>query len=144
MRARNTIRQLLRTPVRTMLFIVLLTLISTFLCLGGGLWVTAQRSIADAEDNFTTIAVPDLAALRDLAGIQEVPYFYSLEVMSRCYAEQKEAQSRFHELLRETQQIGLASTIAWPDSRQKMMAYAQGGLRSSSRKYGNHSQSALP
>lgn len=52
---KNSIKQLLRTPVRALLFFLLLTAGTTFLVLGTGLYARANRRIALAEQEFTTI-----------------------------------------------------------------------------------------
>lgn len=129
MRIAESVKQLLRAPLRTLLFVVLLTLMGVFLCLSGGLWATAQKNIVDAEENFTTIAVPSLAAIRDMAGMQETSYFYSLSAMARSYKEQGEAQERFTQLLSQVRQAGLSS-IGQPDTRRRVMAYAGEGASS--------------
>lgn len=121
---KNSIKQLLRTPLRTILFVLLLTLISTFLCLGGGLWFTAQQGLDDAEENFTTIAVPNYAAMREYSGVRANTFTGDIAAFNMNRAAQQEADKRMVELLEKVKQAGLSSAIAQPSTRQWLMAYA--------------------
>lgn len=51
----NSIRQMLRTPVRTMLFTLLLTFAALLMTLGAGLFVKNERAAAEYEQKFITI-----------------------------------------------------------------------------------------
>jgi len=51
----NSLRQVVRTPVRTSLFVVLLTAVTAFLAIGINLHFSAALSIAEADEAFTTI-----------------------------------------------------------------------------------------
>lgn len=121
----NSLKQFMRRPFRAILFLVLLTLAGAFLCLCAGLWGSAQQNIAHAEESFTTIAVPNMAAVRDLAGVQEIVYdAYRLWPTFRQIDAQDEAQKRLHDLVPLVQQTGLSSALAKPDPRRLLMAYA--------------------
>lgn len=52
---RNSIRQLSRTPFKTILFLLLITVAGIFLSLGGCLWVTNSVNIHAYEEKFITI-----------------------------------------------------------------------------------------
>lgn len=55
MMTRNSLRQLCRTPVRTILFVLLLALASMLSSLGGSLWMLGSRNLERFEKAFTTI-----------------------------------------------------------------------------------------
>ncbi len=52
---KNSIKQMLRTPVRTFLFLFLITVSGIFLSVGGNLWVKNQTNMKNYEDTFVTI-----------------------------------------------------------------------------------------
>lgn len=52
---RNSIKQLFRTPVKAILFLLLLMAAGMFLSLGGNLWVMNSRNMKYYEENFITI-----------------------------------------------------------------------------------------
>ncbi len=52
---RNSVRQMLRTPVKTVLFFLLITLSAAFLSVGVNLLLASQRSLAAYENSFNTI-----------------------------------------------------------------------------------------
>ena len=52
---RNSLKQLLRTPVRVLMFFALVIVAGIFLSLGANLWILNQASIADYENKFMTI-----------------------------------------------------------------------------------------
>ena len=68
-----SLKQLIRTPFRTLLFTILLALVGVFLCLCCALWFSTHKSIENAEKTFTTIAVPNLSIIRRLTGIRSIP-----------------------------------------------------------------------
>lgn len=51
----NSIRQLIRTPVKTFFFVLLLSLAVAFFLLGFNLWFIARNNTSLIEKNFTTI-----------------------------------------------------------------------------------------
>lgn len=51
----NSIRQLMRTPVKTLFFFALLALAIAFLLLGCNLWFIAGNNIRLIENSYTTI-----------------------------------------------------------------------------------------
>lgn len=53
----NSIRQLLRTPVKTFFFFLLLALAVAFFLLGYNLWFVARNNTSLIEKNFTTIGM---------------------------------------------------------------------------------------
>jgi hypothetical protein len=61
---RYIFKQIRRSLVPNISFCLLLALAGTLLCLGTGLLMTAIRSIEDAEEAFTTIAMPDVSSMR--------------------------------------------------------------------------------
>lgn len=52
---KNSIKQMLRTPIRTFLFLFLITVSGIFLSVGGNLWMKNQMNIKNYEDIFVTI-----------------------------------------------------------------------------------------
>lgn len=52
----NALRQLVRTPVRTGLFVLFLAAVTTFLTFGMYMWVSVNNSLARAQETFTTAA----------------------------------------------------------------------------------------
>ncbi|MCL2084970.1 MAG: ABC transporter permease [Oscillospiraceae bacterium] len=61
------LRQIRRSVITSVLFCVLLALAGALLCLGAGLLTTALRSAGSIKSNYTTIALPDTAAMRRYA-----------------------------------------------------------------------------
>lgn len=59
----NSLRQVVRTPVRTSLFVTLLVAVTAFLAIGINLHLSAALSIAEADEAFTTIGT---ISFRDL------------------------------------------------------------------------------
>ncbi len=51
----NSLRQLMRTPVKTLAFLILLILTVTFFMLGFNLWSVSQNNLQRIENTFTTI-----------------------------------------------------------------------------------------
>ena len=51
----KSLKQLLRTPVKAVLFFLLMTAATALLVLGAGLWLNTQHKIDAAESTFTTI-----------------------------------------------------------------------------------------
>jgi len=79
-----------RSKVLNISFGLLLTLASTLLCLGVGLYLSAARSVRDMDAQFTTIALPDVEAIRHFTqyqivaqGIDEFDFGPGLGVMNR-------------------------------------------------------------
>ncbi|MDO4305855.1 MAG: hypothetical protein Q4C77_03405 [Eubacteriales bacterium] len=52
---KNSIKQMLRTPVRTILFFVLLTFAALLMTLGASLWIKNEKTAAEYEKQFITI-----------------------------------------------------------------------------------------
>ncbi len=59
---RNSIRQLMRTPLKTILFTLLILAAGMFLTLGGSLWVMNNRNIESYEQSFVTIGTVEQKA----------------------------------------------------------------------------------
>ena len=51
----KSLKQLLRTPVKAVLFFLLMAAATALLVLGAGLWLNTQHKIDAAESTFTTI-----------------------------------------------------------------------------------------
>ncbi len=78
---RNSIRQLLRTPVKSLFFFVLLILTITFFLIGFNLWSMADQNIARIEHAFTTIGTVEQKSTsvetRAIWDAQKKGYFYT-------------------------------------------------------------------
>lgn len=59
---RNSIRQLMRTPLKTILFLLLIMAAGMFLTLGGSLWVMNNRNIDFYKESFVTIGTVEQKA----------------------------------------------------------------------------------
>ena len=53
------IKQLLRSPVRAAAFMLLLALSGAMLCIGFNAYIDVNKQVAELNENYTTIAVPD-------------------------------------------------------------------------------------
>ncbi|MDO5540404.1 MAG: ABC transporter permease [Eubacteriales bacterium] len=53
---KNSLKQMLRTPVRTILFLILLVLAAFLTAFGANLWLVNKKSMASYENKFMTIA----------------------------------------------------------------------------------------
>ena len=53
----NSVKQVLRTPVRTGLFTILLLAVTTFLCIGCYMWTSVSQSLDQVEAGFTTVGI---------------------------------------------------------------------------------------
>lgn len=62
------IKKLLRTPIKSFLFFLLLTVCGILLSLGGSLLITAKDIAKKVNDEFTTIAVPNVIKIRTDSG----------------------------------------------------------------------------
>ncbi len=71
---RNSIRQLIRTPLKTILFFLLIMAAGMLLSLGGSLWVTNNRNIESYEQSFATIGTVEQKAT-SIAQIEIWDYF---------------------------------------------------------------------
>lgn len=56
----NSCKQLLRTPIRTLLFTVLLLAVTTFLCTGSYMWASVNSSLERVEAAFTTVGIVEV------------------------------------------------------------------------------------
>lgn len=54
---RNSIKSVIRTPAKTILFSLLLIAITAFLCLGVGMWRSSDRLLKQADETFQTTAL---------------------------------------------------------------------------------------
>lgn len=52
---KNSLKQMMRTPVRTALFLVLLIFAALLMTLGAGIWIKGNKTMARYEDSFVTI-----------------------------------------------------------------------------------------
>jgi len=62
------IKKLLRTPIKSFLFFLLLTVCGILLSLGGSLLITAKDIAKKVNDEFITIAVPNVIKIRTDSG----------------------------------------------------------------------------
>ena len=53
---KNSLKQMLRTPVKTVLFLVLTFFAALLITLGASIWLKSYRTMAEYEDRFITIA----------------------------------------------------------------------------------------
>ncbi len=51
----NSLKSVIRTPVKTVLFIVLVAAVTAFVCLGFGMWSSSDKLIREADQTYTTI-----------------------------------------------------------------------------------------
>lgn len=52
---KNSLKQMMRTPVRTVLFVILMLFAALLMTLGSGIWIKGIRTMARYEDSFMTI-----------------------------------------------------------------------------------------
>src|SRR5690554_106767 len=57
MQLKNSFRQLVRTPVKTALFVVFISFVTAFLCFGTNMQLSVKQSLEQADASFTTIGV---------------------------------------------------------------------------------------
>lgn len=82
---RNSLKQMIRTPLRTALFFLLLFLAAAIVTLGADLLFTGSRNLREIEDSFTTIGTVQQrrTALKEMtrwnAGLQEEEAFQTAE-----------------------------------------------------------------
>lgn len=53
---KQSLKAVLRTPLKTLLFLLLITSVTAFACVGIGMWESGSRLVRVAEDSFTTTA----------------------------------------------------------------------------------------
>lgn len=60
---KNSLKQMMRTPVRTVLFLGLMVFAALLMTLGAGIWLKGTQTLAQYEDRFMTIGtvrqIPD-------------------------------------------------------------------------------------
>ena len=60
---KNSLKQMMRTPVRTVLFLGLMVFAALLMTLGVGIWLKGTQTMAQYEDRFMTIGtvrqIPD-------------------------------------------------------------------------------------
>jgi hypothetical protein len=61
---RYILKQLRRSFMSNTIFCLLLALAGAILCISAGLWYSAQKAISDLNETITTIAIPDIFAIR--------------------------------------------------------------------------------
>lgn len=67
-----TIKKLIRTPIKTFLFLLLLTLTGTLLSLGVSLLANAKNTDKNIKESFTTIAIPNIDKVKsEVVGINK-------------------------------------------------------------------------
>lgn len=67
----NSLKQLIRTPVKTVLFLLLMAAATALLVLGANLWADTQQKIDRVEESFTTIGTVE----QKPSGTREVSYW---------------------------------------------------------------------
>lgn len=85
---KNSIKQMLRTPVQSVLFIALIMIVTVMLVAGGNLWVTSDRLSKSYEDDFITIGTvtqkPDSIAYKEVWDAEKQDYrIYKIPQYSR-------------------------------------------------------------
>jgi cell division protein FtsX len=88
-----SLKKLLRTPVKTFLFLMLLTVTGALLSLCITLLMTARETNLKAQETFTTIAIPNYEKIKHdsvnqsnkLNDLKEKDFIESVEVMSKLY-----------------------------------------------------------
>lgn len=52
---KNSLKQMLRTPVKTAFFLILICFAALLMTLGSGIWIKGTKTMAKYEDSFITI-----------------------------------------------------------------------------------------
>ena len=87
---KTCIKQLLRNPIKTLLYFLLLALSCLLLCVSVGMLVSALASAAEVDMVFTTIAVPNVSKASDVSAEKVIelakksPYVRQVELRT-CY-----------------------------------------------------------
>ncbi len=68
MTLRNSLKSIVRTPVKTLLYILLITAVTAFLYLGANTWSSSAQMLRDLDQNFTSIVT---FSTRDTFGSSE-------------------------------------------------------------------------
>lgn len=99
---KNSLKQLVRTPLRTVLFILFLAATTTFLCFGLYMWVGANNSLDQASEAFSTVGIIEFSdsyylSMPDLDFLAHSPYvehFDRREILVACnYEDRKDPDS---------------------------------------------------
>ncbi len=86
---KTCIKQLLRNPIKTLLYFLLLALSCLLLCVSVGMLVSALASAAEVDMVFTTIAVPNVSKASDVSAEKVIelakksPYVRQVELRRR-------------------------------------------------------------
>ena len=113
---RNSIKQILRMPIRSFSFFLLITTSSMFLTLGAVLWIMNNTIINNYEDTFITIGTVEQKAL-------------SINTTTRWNAEQKEYELRQYSVYSRMIPVSIlsfegANYIQKPEKRSYYGSYA--------------------
>ena len=86
---KTCVKQLLRNPIKTLLYFLLLALSCLLLCVSVGMLVSALASAAEVDAVFTTIAVPNVSRASDVSAEKVIelakksPYVRQVELRRR-------------------------------------------------------------
>lgn len=113
------LKKLLRTPIKTLLFFLLLTVTGALLSLCISLLMTARETNLKAQETFTTIAIPNYEKIKNdsvdqsnnLNDLKEKDFIKSVEGMSKLYYEVLEKASE--------------TKIGKADLRESYLAYSK-------------------
>lgn len=82
---KNSLKQMMRTPVRTILFLTLMVFAAFLMTLGAGIWLKGNRTLEQYEDRFMTIGT-----------VRQIPDSFEQELLwnaeTRDYDVKKNAQ----------------------------------------------------
>ena len=112
---KNSLKQMMRTPVRTILFLTLMVFEALLMTLGAGIWLKGNRTLEQYEDRFMTIGT-----------VRQIPDSFEQELLwnaeTRDYDVKKNAQYSSYFTPEDLLFPG-AEYIAGPEQRSLFIAY---------------------
>ena len=112
---KNSLKQMMRTPVRTILFLTLMVFAAFLMTLGAGIWLKGNRKLEQYEDRFMTIGT-----------VRQIPDSFEQELLwnaeTRDYDVKKNAQYSSYFTPEDLLFPG-AEYIAGPEQRSLFIAY---------------------
>lgn len=112
---KNSLKQMMRTPVRTILFLTLMVFAALLMTLGAGIWLKGNRTLEQYEDRFMTIGT-----------VRQIPDSFEQELLwnaeTRDYDVKKNAQYSSYFTPEDLLFPG-AEYIAGPEQRSLFIAY---------------------
>ncbi len=112
---KNSLKQMMRTPVRTILFLTLMVFAAFLMTLGAGIWLKGNRTLEQYEDRFMTIGT-----------VRQIPDSFEQELLwnaeTRDYDVKKNAQYSSYFTPEDLLFPG-AEYIAGPEQRSLFIAY---------------------